>query len=285
VEHRVAGTFERVGRPVSHQILDFALMAVVDTMRAPTRPKSSRKAALRDFAARWAKRRNAYIDRGRAFHEADYRYLRFLIPEGLKVLEAGCGTGRLLAALKPKDGIGVDMSPEMLAIAQAEHPDLEFVEGDIEDPAVVRALPEPFDVVVMSDTIGLLDDCQATLDSLRQVCHAETRLIIVYYNYLWEPILRLAEWAGLRMPSSLNNWLKPADIANLLTLADFEVVRQDWRQLIPLRLFGIGSLINRFVATLPGVRRLCLRNYLVARPLRMRDRRAALGHDCHSLPE
>jgi glycosyltransferase involved in cell wall biosynthesis len=34
-----------------------------------------------------------------------------------------------------------------------------------------------------------------------------------------------------------------------------------------MRLLGVGRLINRFIGTLPGIRRLCVRNYLVARPL------------------
>jgi SAM-dependent methyltransferase len=235
-------------------------------------PRSSRKAALKEFAARWALRRNSFIKRGRAFHDEDYRYLRFLIPEGLKVLEAGCGTGKLLAALKPAKGVGVDISTEMVGIARADHPELAFVIGDIEAPETIDALNGPYDVIVLSDTIGALEDCQNTLASLRKLCTAETRLVISYYNYLWEPVLRLAEFLGLRMPSPLTNWLKPADIANLLMLVDYEVVREDWRQLVPLRLFGLGPLINRFVATLPLIRRFCLRNYLVARPLGLREK-------------
>src|SRR5206468_8283051 len=73
--------------------------------------------------------------------------------------------------------------------------------------------------------------------------------------------------AKLRTPTPLTNWLKPRDIANLLHLADYEVVRTDWRQLVPMRLFGLGAVINRVFGTLPGIRRLCLRNYVVARPM------------------
>jgi SAM-dependent methyltransferase len=233
---------------------------------------NSRKAALRDLAARSAKHRNKFLKRSRAFHENDYRYLRFLIPEGSRVLEAGCGTGQLLAALKPARGVGIDLSPEMIEIARADFPTLDFFVGDVEDPAALGVIPGPFDAIVMSDTIGLLDDCQATLGNLRQLCDADTRLIVVYYNYLWEPILWFAELLGLRVPAPQTNWLKPADIANLLALADFEVVQADRRQLIPLRLFGIGTLINRFIATLPLIRSLCLRSYLVARPLGLRSR-------------
>jgi glycosyltransferase involved in cell wall biosynthesis len=52
-----------------------------------------------------------------------------------------------------------------------------------------------------------------------------------------------------------------------LQLADFEMVKRDWRQLVPRSLFGLGSIINRFIGTLPLIRRLSLRNYLVARPM------------------
>jgi SAM-dependent methyltransferase len=47
---------------------------------------------------------------------------RFLVPPGLRVLEIGCGSGDLLAALKPAHGVGVDFSPAMVARAAARHP-------------------------------------------------------------------------------------------------------------------------------------------------------------------
>jgi glycosyltransferase involved in cell wall biosynthesis len=62
------------------------------------------------------------------------------------------------------------------------------------------------------------------------------------------------------------NYLSTADIANLLSLAGYDVVGRDWRQLVPKRLFGLGPLINRLIAPLPFIRRLCLRNYVIARP-------------------
>ncbi|HXP31898.1 MAG TPA: bifunctional class I SAM-dependent methyltransferase/glycosyltransferase family 2 protein [Stellaceae bacterium] len=239
------------------------------------RPLSPRKAALRDLADRWAPRRNRFIERNRAFHEDEFRYLRFLVPEGLDVLEVGCSTGRLLAELRPARGVGVDLSPGVVEIARADHPQLRFAVGDIEDPAVIASLGGPFDVIVMAGTIGLLEDCQATLASLRRLCHGGTRLVIAYHNYLWEPVLRLAEALRLRLPEPNTNWLQPPDMMNLLSLADFEPVRQEWRQLIPARLFGLGSLINRFIGTLPGIRRLCLRNYLVARPMGLQPEKPA----------
>jgi SAM-dependent methyltransferase len=238
-----------------------------DTMHATSQiPMSNRKTAIRDVADTWATRRNAFIERNKAFHDDEIRYLRFVIPEGARVLEVGCGTGQLLAALRPARGVGVDLSEKMIAVARTDFPHLEFVIGDIEDPAVVESLGGPFDAIVIADTIGLLEDCQSTLAGLHRLCHPDTRLVIAYHSYLWEPILKLAERTGLRMPEVETNWLQPADIINLVQLGDFEPVSQDWRQLVPASLMGLGSPINRIIGPLPGIRHLCLRNYLVARP-------------------
>lgn len=228
---------------------------------------SARKLAVRSLADEWADRRDDFIARTRAFHEEDYRFLRFLIPEGMNVLEAGCGTGHLLAALKPSRGVGIDISAKMIGVARAKHPKLEFVTADLESPSLGQLVHGTFDFIVLHDTIGSLEDCQGALINLRRFCHPDTRIVVAYYNYLWEPVLKLATTARLRMPSPLTNWLKPRDIANLLYLTDYDVVKTDWRQLVPMRLLGFGTLVNRFVGTLPGVRRLCLRNYVVARPL------------------
>jgi ubiquinone/menaquinone biosynthesis C-methylase UbiE len=47
---------------------------------------------------------------------------RFLVPRGSRVLEIGCGTGDLLAALEPGYGVGVDLSPNMIARAREKYP-------------------------------------------------------------------------------------------------------------------------------------------------------------------
>ncbi len=228
---------------------------------------SPRKVRARALADQWAPQRERFIRRNRAFHEDEEQYLKFLIPEGASVLEAGCSTGHVLASLKPSRGLGIDLSPKMIEIAKAQHPGCRFMVGDIESPAIAEFIDEKFDFILLHDTIGNLEDCEATLRNLRALCHPDTRIVIAYYNYLWEPLLNLANRLHIRMPTAPSNWLKPPDIANLLTLADWEVVRTDWRQLIPFDFFDIGHFVNRFIGTLPAVRRLCLRNYIVARPL------------------
>lgn len=227
---------------------------------------STRKTAIHALAERLAPARDRWVARNAYFHHEDWRYMRFLVPPGLKVLDLGCGSGELLAALAPAVGVGVDFSAPAIELARARHPQFAFHHLDVEDPASYAHLGGPFDVVVLSDLVGDLDDCEATLRALQKVVAPHTRIVVAYHSPLWSPILRLAEVVGLKMPQREQNWLANEDIENLLVLAGFEAIRRDWRQLVPRRLFHVGSLINRTLATLPLLRRLCLRTYLVARP-------------------
>ncbi len=224
------------------------------------------KIAIREGFDRLAPERDRWIRKNAYFYEDDHKYMRFLIPEGLKVLDLGCGTGQLLAALKPSLGVGVDLSEKMIEVARGKYPELEFKVGDAEDASIIDSLDGPFDVIVLSDLVGFMEDCETTIGNLHRLCTRDTRLVIAYYSHFWGPVLRLAEAIGDKMPQSQVNWLSVNDIAGLLYLADFEVVKREWRQLLPKRLFGLGPLINRYIGTLPILRRACLRNYIVARP-------------------
>jgi SAM-dependent methyltransferase len=224
-----------------------------------------------------APERDRWIRRNSFYYDEDRRYMRFLAPEGLRVLDLGCGTGGLLAALKPAYGVGVDFSPRMIELARHQFPNLEFVVGDAEDPDLVGSLKGPFDVILLSDTIGSLDDCQTTLAGLHRLCHRDTRLIVSYYSRMWEPVLAVARALRLQMPQKHQNWLSTDDIGNLLALADFQVLKREWRQLLPRRMLGLGVLLNRYLAPLAIVRRACLRNYVVARPLRQSGYQTALS--------
>src|SRR5476649_865235 len=79
-----------------------------------------------------------------AYHEDDLKFMRFLIPPGKRVLELGCRRGDLLAALAPSYGVGIDFGAKTIARARQEHPDLNFVLGDVEDPATLAGIEGPF---------------------------------------------------------------------------------------------------------------------------------------------
>lgn len=229
---------------------------------------SKHKDDIRAYFDAIAPARAEWIKKNAFFYESDWRYMRFLIPAGKRVLELGCGAGELLAELRPVHGTGIDISPRMIETARAAYPALEFILGDIEDDATIDALQGPFDYVVLSDTLGNVEDCQAMLDRLHRVCHAETRIVCAYYSPLWEPVLTLAEKLGGKMPQPQQNWFGADDVAALLDLGDFDVVRREWRQLLPKRALGLGWLVNATLAALPLIRHLCLRHYVVARSLR-----------------
>ncbi|MEP4378186.1 MAG: glycosyltransferase [Alphaproteobacteria bacterium] len=234
----------------------------------PTEP-SAHKRDVRNHADEMADARDGWIERNRAYYADDQRYMRFLIPEGSRVIELGSGTGQLLAALKPSRGVGVDISPKMVARAQQNHPDLHFVEADIEDATALADLGETFDAVIVSDTVGWMEDIAAGFEAMQTLCNPDTRIVIAYYSKLWEPLLKVGGALGLRMPQGRRlNWLGTGDIENMLEAADYDVIKREWRQLVPRNMFGIGRLINRFIAPLPIIRRFCLRYYLVARSRR-----------------
>jgi len=230
-------------------------------------PLPPRQQTIADFFDAQAPKRDEWLEASHFFYDSDRAYMRFLIPEGLSVLEIGCGNGQLLAALKPSHGLGIDISPKMIQSAKTSHPDLNFLCGNIEDPDFCAGLKGQFDVVVVSDTVGLLDDCQAVFAALHRLTAPHGRIVVAYYMRWWNPLLKVAEKFGEKMPQLPQNWLTTDDIMGLLDLANFDPIRREWRQLLPMAAFGLGNLINRFIAPLPGIRRFCLRNYVVARPV------------------
>jgi SAM-dependent methyltransferase len=229
--------------------------------------KSPRKQRLHQAVELHGEEQEQWRKFNSAYYDEDRRYMQFLVPPGKRVLELGCGRGELLAVLKPAYGVGVDFSNAQIAKAKALHPNLHFVLGDAEDPQTLAALDGAFDYIILADTIGMLEDIDGTLKAIHQLCTPSTRLIISYYSHLWEPILKIAEIMNLKSPQQEINFIATADFLNLMDMADFEAIRQDRRQLLPRKLLGIGTLINRFIAPLPGVRQLCLRSYLVGRPV------------------
>src|SRR5680860_1416551 len=242
---------------------------------APT--TRDRTAEIRTAFDRLAPSRNDWMQRNAYYYSDDRRYMRFLVPENAHVLELGCGTGSLLAALKPQRGLGVDISPAMIDVAQASYPELEFKVGDIEDPELMSELGGPYDVNILSDIVGYLDDVQRTLENLHGLCHAGTRVVVAYFSQFWRPMLSLAGLVKQRMPQPSQNWLSAEDIDGLLALSDYQPVKREWRLLVPRRAGGIGPILNRYVGTLPVMRRFSLRHYVVARSLRGRPDSTSRG--------
>lgn len=217
---------------------------------------------IKEYFDKVAAERDIWRHRSAYYHNDIKNVLGFLIPAESSVLEIGCATGDILASLKPSKGTGVDISGAMIDIAKKKFPDLDFREMDAEN----LNLSDRYDFIILSDVIGFFGDIQATFSKLHKVSGKKTRIIITYYNYLWEPVLKLAEFFRLKMRQPILNWLSPADVENLLYLTDFEVVKKGERLLFPKYIPLLSVFLNRYAAKLPLVRKLCLVNYIIARP-------------------
>lgn len=219
---------------------------------------------VREHYDQLAAERASWFNRNIFFHSEILRYCRFFIPDQSRVLELGCGTGDLLAGLNPSYGVGVDVSPQMTAVASQKYPHLKFVTNDVEK----FESQEKFDYVLISGTLGSLHNIQGFLKKISSMMTNETRIVISYYNELWGPILRVGERMGWKMPEIIANWLSVEDIANFLELSGYQVVRRDYLMLCPIRIPFVTSFINKIIGNLPILRRLSLTHLLVARPNR-----------------
>jgi SAM-dependent methyltransferase len=212
----------------------------------------------------WWARQNHY------YHQ-DLSYLhKFLIPAGSAVLEIGCGTGDLLASIAPNSGIGIDRSQAVINLAKTKYPHLHFYCLDANNLKQETYLEHlsinvKLDYIILSEVLGELTDIQQILENLRELCHAHTKIVISFHNFLWEPILYFAEHIGQRRPQSPQNWLSMNDVINLLNITGYQSVKIGRRCLLPKYIPLISNFVNRYITPLPIVNHLGLTNYIVAR--------------------
>jgi SAM-dependent methyltransferase len=214
-----------------------------------------------DFDA-LADERERWVEKSRYYYDEIERLARFAIVPGQRVLEIGSGLGDLLAAVQPSYGKGIDVSARMVAKARQRHPHLVFETARAEE----HQESEKFDAIIVSDVIGHVDDVWATFSNLRQACTPSTRLFVSFYNFLWEPVLRLGELIGRKTPLSEQNWLSASDLRNLLQLSGFEVVSEGNALLMPVKIPLLSSFANQVLSKMGPLRNLSLVDYLIARP-------------------
>jgi ubiquinone/menaquinone biosynthesis C-methylase UbiE len=213
-----------------------------------------------------APERDTWKKKNRYYWEDLEHFCSFLVPENASVLEIGCGTGDLIASLNVREKVGIDYSSRMIEVAKQKYPDITFLCMEAEDLSFDR----PFDYIILSNTIGYLEDIQGVFSELRKVCHQHTKVIVTYYNFLWQPLLNVAEHLGLRMKQPEQNWLSRPDINNLLYHAGFDAFKGGERLLFPVPVPLLSSVINRYLARLPFFRKLCITNYTIAKPFRIK---------------
>ncbi|GHT00463.1 glycosyl transferase [Planctomycetales bacterium] len=196
------------------------------------------------------------------------------------MLELGCGAGDLLAAIAPNSdstfaggggqSVGVDLSPAMIARAQAKYPHCKFIAGDAHHlTAALNAngITTPFDIIILSDLVNDVYDLHEILAELPAFCSPDTRVILNFHSQLWEKPFNFLERRRRVTPRLRQNWFTPDDVANLAHLNGFETVRRFDGYLCPFNLPLITPFLNRYLAKLFPFSLFDLMHFMVLRPV------------------
>lgn len=209
----------------------------------------------------------------RYYHEKLKDLICFHVTPGKRVLAINADDGHALAWSRPSYGVGIEAAPNLVEVARNNHPDYTFHHCVPEE----YEPNEQFDYILIIDAVNNLFDVQATLERLQPACHDKTRIIITWYNFMWKPLLKLAERLNLKRPSTPQNWLSTAHIKQMLALAGYDDTAHNRKILFPYDVPLISPLLNDYVGGLPLINHACLMNVIVARPKPMPTRRKQFG--------
>ncbi len=206
----------------------------------------------------WKKRNWYYYQNLKAFFQRR-------IPAGKCVFDFGCGTGEVLAELKPRIGIGFDGSTEMIKHASAKfskNTNLYFTDARSDS----RFHDEPFDYIVCSDVIEHLEDVDGALRFMRQVASQKSIGIITMVTALWEPVLMVLEKLHMKMPEGPHHRISFRILQKKLQDAGFVIEERGTRLLVPTAAMPFANTINKYFYKIPLVRKLGLVGYVIVRP-------------------
>lgn len=218
----------------------------------------------------YSDQREYWLKKSNYFHSEDLLMLNELLTSNSSVLEIGCGTGNLIGRLEIKNGYGIDISEKSIKIAKKKYKKINFLCGDI--LAFKKKINRRFDFIIISDTIGYFQDIQKTLKNLHYFCSPFTRIILSYYSPIWQPLIKLAEVLKLKMPDLNPPMFSTGDLENFLKISNFETIKFEKKIISPYKFVFLGRFINKFVANLPLINHFCLRQYIVSRSLKKKNR-------------
>jgi SAM-dependent methyltransferase len=168
-----------------------------------------------------------YVERFRSMAAAgddmagEARFVDAMVARGARILDAGCGPGRVGSALAQvgHDVVGVDVDPFLIAAAEHDHPGPRWLVGDLAEldlPA--RGIAEGFDVVVCAGNVMpfLAPSTRVrVLDRLRSHLRGGGRIVVGFgagRDYDFDEFLADAATVGLGADVLLASWdLRPFD--------------------------------------------------------------------------
>jgi SAM-dependent methyltransferase len=162
-----------------------------------------------------------YIERFRALARAgedlvgEARLIDAMAARGARILDAGCGPGRIggYLAAAGHDVVGVDVDPALIAAAEEDHPGPRWLVGDLAEldlPA--RGIPEPFDLIVSAGNVMTFVAPSTriqVLSRLRAHLADDGRVVIGFgagRDYEFNQFFQDASQAGLTPDLLLSTW-------------------------------------------------------------------------------
>ncbi|MGV0853410.1 class I SAM-dependent methyltransferase [Mycolicibacterium phlei] len=166
-----------------------------------------------------------YIERFRKMARAgedldgEARMIDAMAPRGARILDAGCGPGRVggYLAKAGHDVVGVDVDPALIEAAEEDYPGPRWLVGDLAEldlPA--RGITEPFDIIVSAGNVMTFlapSTRGEVLNRLRAHLAADGRAVIGFgagRDYPFADFLYDAGVAGFVPDLLLSTWdLRP----------------------------------------------------------------------------
>jgi ubiquinone/menaquinone biosynthesis C-methylase UbiE len=190
------------------------------------------------------------------YYESLKKLLGGLIPKNKKVFEIGCGTGDLLASLKPKHGYGMDISNQMIKISKTKYQDSKNLHYSTGWPK------ENFDYIFMSDVIEHLENPKDVFNRISKLMDKNTVFINTMANPIWEPFLMVAEKLGFKMPEGPHNRITNKEFKILIEKAGLKITKHDYRLLISVKIPILTNFANKHLEIL--LKRFAFMEYFVA---------------------
>lgn len=84
------------------------------------------------------------------------RLVDAMVPRGARLLDAGCGPGRVGGELHARGHtvVGVDVDPELIAAAEEDHPGPRWIVQDLAElDLAAHGITEPFDAAVLAGNV------------------------------------------------------------------------------------------------------------------------------------
>lgn len=183
-----------------------------------------------------------------------------VIPVNSNVLEIGCGTGEIINSVKPKTGVGLDISEEMIKAAKKKFPYIEFIACDVEKYASTNK----FEYIIMCDLLDHVDDIEGLFKEMDKVAKIGTKIVITTINPIWNRLLRVAEKLRLKMPEGPHRFISISCVADLLEKYFYKMESQDYFLMIPFYIPGISYVFNKYIANIHFLKQYCFIQYIVA---------------------